>query len=105
MRTAAVSGRRRQTPFPPSQDVGAPNTKSYSAQGVVEQIAPDRRTLTIHHETIPGYMMEMTMEFTVKIPTSSTAFHPPTKSLSRWSWVKMTIGSKIFVVWDTTSGT
>lgn len=46
--------------------VGTPNTKSYSAQGVVEQIAPDRRTLTIHHQNIPGYMMEMTMDFNVK---------------------------------------
>ena len=43
-----------------------PNAKSYSAQGVVQQIAPDRRTVTIHHQNIPGYMMEMTMDFPVQ---------------------------------------
>ena len=47
-------------------DAGGQNTKAYSAQGVVEQIAPDRRTVTIHHQNIPGYMMEMTMDFNVK---------------------------------------
>jgi protein SCO1 len=40
--------------------------QSYSARGVVEQIAPDRRQVTIHHQDIPGYMMEMTMDFPVK---------------------------------------
>ena len=49
----------------------APNTddrtvQSYSAHGVVEQIAPDRSQVTIHHQAIPGYMMEMTMAFPVK---------------------------------------
>ncbi len=39
---------------------------SYPARGVVEQIAPDRSQVTIHHQDIPGYMMEMTMDFPVK---------------------------------------
>ncbi|MGB7767367.1 MAG: copper-binding protein [Verrucomicrobiia bacterium] len=39
---------------------------SYPARGVVEQIASDRRQVTIHHQDIPGYMMEMTMDFPVK---------------------------------------
>jgi protein SCO1/2 len=39
---------------------------SYPAHGVVEQIAPDRSQVTIHHQAIPGYMMEMTMAFPVK---------------------------------------
>lgn len=39
---------------------------SYAARGVVEQIAPDHRQVTIHHQTIPGYMMEMTMDFPVQ---------------------------------------
>jgi protein SCO1/2 len=49
----------------------APATKSdagstsYAAQGVVEQIAPDHHQVTIHHQAIPGYMMEMTMDFPV----------------------------------------
>jgi len=40
-----------------------PNARFYSAQGVVEQIAPDRGAVKIHHQNIPGYMMEMTMDF------------------------------------------
>jgi protein SCO1/2 len=31
----------------------------------VEQIAPDHHQVTIHHRAIPGYMMEMTMDFPV----------------------------------------
>ncbi len=40
--------------------------RSYHAQGVVEQISPERSKVTIHHRAIPGYMMEMTMDFPVK---------------------------------------
>jgi protein SCO1/2 len=35
---------------------------------VIEQITPNRSQVTIHHETIPGYMMEMTMDFPVNRP-------------------------------------
>ena len=48
---------------PPSPDEG---TTSYSAAGVVEQISPDLSRVTIHHHAIPGYMMEMTMDFPVR---------------------------------------
>ena len=41
---------------------------TYPVQGVVEKIAPDHQLATIHHQTIPGYMMEMTMNFPVKNP-------------------------------------
>lgn len=40
--------------------------KTYSARGVVQKIAPSHHQITIHHQAIPGYMMEMTMEFFVK---------------------------------------
>ena len=46
----------------PSND----GTHSYAAQGVIEQISPDQGKVTIHHQAIPGYMMEMTMGFAVK---------------------------------------
>ena len=45
---------------------GNPATKSYSARGVVEKIAPDLSQVTIHHQAIPGYMTAMTMDFNVK---------------------------------------
>jgi protein SCO1/2 len=48
---------------PPVEDTAA---KSYPASGVVEKIAPDRHTATIHNQDIPGYMMEMTMDFPVQ---------------------------------------
>ena len=32
----------------------------------MEKISPDRHTATIHNQEIPGYMMEMTMDFSVK---------------------------------------
>ncbi len=40
--------------------------KFYPAHGLVQQIAADHRSVTIHHQSIPGYMTEMTMDFTVK---------------------------------------
>ena len=42
--------------------------KTYPVQGVVEKFASGHHQLTIHHQTIPGYMMEMTMDFPVKYP-------------------------------------
>lgn len=38
----------------------------YSARGVVQSIAPDRRKASIKHERIPGYMAAMTMTLSVK---------------------------------------
>jgi protein SCO1/2 len=42
-----------------------PDAKSYPARGVVEQVAPGLRQVTIHHQAIPGFMMAMTMDFPV----------------------------------------
>lgn len=44
----------------------ADETKTYAVHGTIERIAPDRTVATIHNQTIPGYMMEMTMDFPVK---------------------------------------
>jgi protein SCO1/2 len=45
---------------------GDTSTKAYPVTGVVEKIAPDRHTTTIHNQDIPGYMDEMTMDFAVQ---------------------------------------
>jgi protein SCO1/2 len=45
---------------------GNTSTKSYPVTGEVEKIAPDRHTATIHNQEIPGYMDEMTMDFSVQ---------------------------------------
>jgi protein SCO1/2 len=55
---------------------GDQSTKSYSARGVVEKIAPDLRQVTIHHQAIPGYMMEMTMDFNVKKTNELSGISP-----------------------------
>jgi protein SCO1/2 len=42
------------------------NTKSYQVRGIVRGFAPERSTVDIQHEDIPGFMPSMTMPFTVK---------------------------------------
>ena len=41
---------------------------THSVQGVVKKIDPGHHQITIHHQAILGYMMEMTMDFPVKNP-------------------------------------
>ncbi|MGE3636256.1 MAG: copper-binding protein [Sandaracinaceae bacterium] len=38
----------------------------YDATGVVREIRAERRSVTIHHDPVPGYMPEMTMPFDVE---------------------------------------
>ena len=49
-------------PAPESAD----GARSYTAHGIIEHISPDQHVVTIHHQAIPGYMMEMTMDFPVR---------------------------------------
>jgi protein SCO1/2 len=44
----------------------ADGVKTYAAHGLVQHISDDRRAITIQHDAIPGYMMGMTMEFSVR---------------------------------------
>jgi protein SCO1/2 len=57
-----TTGCHSEKPTSPASDR---TPHSYPAQGVIEQIAPDHHQVTIHHQDIPGYMMEMTMDFPV----------------------------------------
>lgn len=57
----------------------AASTNSYAASGVVISIAPGRHTATIHNQTIPGYMMEMTMDFPVRNTNELTGIAPGDK--------------------------
>jgi protein SCO1/2 len=43
-------------------------TRTFQVKGVVQSLAPDRQTIHIRHEEIPGYMPAMTMPFTVRDP-------------------------------------
>lgn len=47
---------------------GGQAVHAFAAQGVIEKIALDHRQVTIHHDTIPDYMIEMTMDFPVDDP-------------------------------------
>src|SRR5437764_7041286 len=40
--------------------------RSYQVRGIVRGFAPDRSTVSIQHEDIPGFMPSMTMPFSVK---------------------------------------
>jgi protein SCO1/2 len=42
------------------------SARSYQVRGIVRGFAPDRSTVSIEHEDIPGYMPSMTMPFSVK---------------------------------------
>ena len=55
---------------------GGQAAQSYSARGVVEKIAPDLSQVTIHHQAIPGYMMEMTMDFNVRNTNELSGISP-----------------------------
>jgi len=44
------------------------NVQTYLAQGVVQEVKPDGRTVVIAHEAIAHYMEAMTMPFQVKEP-------------------------------------
>jgi protein SCO1/2 len=46
--------------------LAAETVQSYPARGVIKEITADHRQVKIHHQAIPGYMMEMTMDFPVK---------------------------------------
>ncbi len=50
--------------------------QTYSVRGVIQQIPPDCRHVTIKHEKIPSYMAAMTMDFSVRDTNALTGFAP-----------------------------
>jgi len=63
-------------PRPSGQVTSEPSTRTYAARGVIRQISPDRRTVTIQHEAIPGFMSAMTMDFSVKATNELSRLAP-----------------------------
>lgn len=59
-----------------SNAVLAQTKQTYAARGVVKQIAPDHRHATIKHEAIPGYMLAMTMDLSVRDTNALNAISP-----------------------------
>ena len=48
------------------------SVRSYQVRGIVRGFAPDRSTVSIEHEDIPGFMPSMTMPFSVRDPKEIT---------------------------------
>ena len=48
--------------------------RRYEVRGIIRGFAPDRRTIDIEHETIPGFMPSMTMPFSVRNPKEIAEF-------------------------------
>jgi protein SCO1 len=62
---------------PQSATPVAPATnQTYAVRGVIQQIPPDHRHLSIKHEKIPGYMAAMTMDFSVKDTNALAGYAP-----------------------------
>ena len=59
-----------------SAPVAAATNQTYAVRGVIQQIPPDHRHVTIKHEKIPGYMAAMTMDFSVHDTNALAGFAP-----------------------------
>jgi protein SCO1 len=59
-----ILGCQQELPTPVAPPVST--AKSYDARGLVKAVALDRRSATIKHEEIPGYMKPMTMVLDVR---------------------------------------
>jgi protein SCO1/2 len=69
---ANAQGADPSIPTPDSQT----NRQSYSARGIVTEIRPAEKKITIQHDAIPGYMQGMTMPFDVKDTNELTGLEP-----------------------------
>lgn len=50
--------------------------REYSVRGVVRRVEPERRSVVVKHEEIPGFMPAMTMPFDVKEPKELSGLKP-----------------------------
>lgn len=64
------------TPEWSAQATNPPAAMSFVLRGVVRQIADDRRTVTIQHEAVAGYMPAMTMAFTMRDTNQLSGISP-----------------------------
>ena len=51
-------------------------TSVYQVKGTVREVMPEKKTVTIAHEEIPGYMEAMTMDFSVTNAAELTGLYP-----------------------------
>ena len=55
---------------------GAETPREYSVRGVVRRVEPERRSVVVKHEEIPGFMPAMTMPFDVQEPKELNGLKP-----------------------------
>jgi protein SCO1 len=72
----AACGRQVQENHRATTATDLPGARTFFVQGVVREVAADRRTAMVEHETIPGYMEAMTMPIEVKDPAELNALEP-----------------------------
>jgi len=60
----------------PLSNTNGTNARTFSAQGVVEEVESNGQILVIKHNAISGYMDAMTMPFKVAGPSVLTELHP-----------------------------
>ena len=67
-------------PAAPATATGASSAeetpREYSVRGVVRRVEPERRSVVVKHEEIPGFMPAMTMPFDVKEPKELNGLKP-----------------------------
>ena len=71
--TLLAAGCKPAATAPPAT---AATKQSYAVRGVIQQIPPDHRHVTIKHEKITGYMAAMTMDFSVRDTNALAGFAP-----------------------------
>ncbi len=67
--TLAACSREAPRPSPPTENF-------YAIRGLVKGVAADRRSVTIDHEEIPGFMPRMEMEYVVADPAMLDGIEP-----------------------------
>jgi protein SCO1 len=76
-------GRRADAPGAASDVAPVPGARTFYVKGVIKEIKPDGTTAIVNHETIPGYMMAMTMPIEVKDPAELSSVQPGDEILFR----------------------
>lgn len=69
----ALVGCKPNSSAPPSATT---TNQTYAVRGVIQQIPPDHRHVTIKHEKIPDYMAAMTMDFSLRDTNALVGFAP-----------------------------
>jgi protein SCO1/2 len=70
-------GCKQKPPAPAAAGASTEETpREYSVRGVVRRVEPERRSVVVKHDEIPGFMPAMTMPFDVKEPKELQALKP-----------------------------